>query len=133
MSLPLIVPPGVRDGWGFADGGVAGFVDGGLAGFAAGGLPVGVDSIPLIECSSVPFTSTLWFRYFDQLALLFPLAVSCNLVGMLAAAAAPAVPAAPVSTPVLLVGLCVTSDRTNFEFPRLAVDPAVPVAAPLAD
>ena len=116
MSLPLIVPAGVRDGSGFADG----------------GLPVGVGSIPLIECSSVPFTSTLWFRYFDQLVLLFPLAVSCNLVGMLAAA--PAVPAAPVSAPVLPVGLCVTSDRTNFEFPRFgAVDPAVPVAAPVAD
>ena len=129
--MSLLLTPGARDGWAFADGGFAGFVDGGLAGFAAGGLPVGFDSIPLIECSSVPFTSTLWFRYFDQLALLFPLAVSCKLVGMLGA---PAVPAAPVSAPVLPVGLCVTSDRTNFEFPRFdAVDPAVPVAAPLAD
>ena len=48
MSLLLIVPPVLRGDStpvGFADGGFAGLVDDGF--------------IPPIECSSVPFTSTL--------------------------------------------------------------------------
>jgi hypothetical protein len=104
----LVADGFVADGFvedGFVDDGFVedGFVDDGLAddGF-----------IPLIECSSVPLTSTLWLRYFDQLELLLPVAVRLSLLGMLAdVPVVPVVPAAPVSA--LPVELWVASARTN--------------------
>ena len=116
MSLPLIEPV-LRDDWPAVepvDDGLVddGFVDDGLVddGLVDDGYE-DEDPAPLIECSSVPFTSTLWLRYFDQLELLLPLAIRLIVLGMLADD--PVVPAVPVAELDDPVELCVASFSTN--------------------
>jgi hypothetical protein len=88
----LIVEDGVPAGLAVDDGGLVlgGVVDDGLVddGDVA-------DAPAPAAFSSVPFTSTLWLRYFDQFALELPLAIKSSVVGILAIPAVPAVPAAP--------------------------------------
>lgn len=131
--VPLIDDDGlVEDG--FAGGVVLGGVV--LGGVVLGGVVEGLAPVAPaleldpIEFSNVPFTSTLWLRYFDQLELELPLAIKSRLLGMLAAMPeVPAVPAAPdlsLELAVASVSLKVLPAPADFD-----VVPAVPVAVAL--
>jgi hypothetical protein len=87
----LIVEDGVPAGLAVDDGGLV--LGGVVDGLVDDGDAADEPAPPAF--SSVPFTSTLWLRYFDQLSLELPLAIKSSVVGILAIPEVPAVPAAP--------------------------------------